>query len=64
MFVVYVRQEKVHIREMAIGLSVSVGGRILDSVLVCFKVVFECNSVFVSTGVVPEVMLDIVFGDV
>lgn len=30
-----------------------------DLVLACFKVVFECNSVSVSAGIVPEVMFGV-----
>ena len=42
---------------MAIWLSVGVGGRVKDSVLGCFQMIFEF--VFVSVCIVPEMMFGV-----
>lgn len=40
-------------------MSVSVCGRMYDLILSCFKVVFECDSVFIFAGVVPELIFGV-----
>ena len=47
-------------------MSVDISGRVKVLVLDCFQVVFECESIFVSICIVPEMMfgVEVASGDV